>query len=41
MPLHPALVTLALLPQSQWQGLVHLDAIKVLPQSSVCLQRPH
>jgi hypothetical protein len=29
VPLHPALVTLALLPRSQWQGLVHLDAIKV------------
>lgn len=28
VPLHPALVTLALLPRSQWQGLVHLDAIK-------------
>ena len=28
-PLHPSLVTLALLPRSQWQGLVHLDAIKV------------
>ena len=28
--LGPALVTLALLPRSQWQGLVHLDAIKVL-----------
>jgi hypothetical protein len=29
-PLHPSLVTLALLPRSQWQGLVHLDAIKVV-----------
>ena len=29
VPLHPALLTLALLPRSQWQGLVHLDAIKV------------
>ncbi|BDA46919.1 probable guanine nucleotide-binding protein subunit beta-like protein at C-terminar half [Coccomyxa sp. Obi] len=28
VPLHPTLVTLALLPRSQWQGLVHLDAIK-------------
>ena len=27
--LSPDLVTLALLPRSQWQGLVHLDAIKV------------
>ena len=27
--LTPDLVTLALLPRSQWQGLVHLDAIKV------------
>ena len=30
-PLHPSLVTLALLPRSQWQGLVHLDAIKARP----------
>ena len=29
VPLEPALVTLALLPRSQWQSLVHLDAIKV------------
>ena len=28
VPLEPALVTLALLPRSQWQSLVHLDAIK-------------
>ena len=27
--LSPDLITLALLPRSQWQGLVHLDAIKV------------
>ncbi len=32
-PLEPELVTLSLLPRSQWQSLVHLDAIKV----SVCL----
>lgn len=36
VPLHPALVTLALLPRSQWQGLVHLDAIKVSFSSAVC-----
>lgn len=29
VPLEPALVTLALLPRSQWQSLVHLDAITV------------
>lgn len=29
-PLEPELVTLSLLPRSQWQTLVHLDAIKVL-----------
>ncbi len=28
-PLEPELVTLSLLPRSQWQSLVHLDAIKV------------
>lgn len=28
-PLEPHLVTLSLLPRSQWQSLVHLDAIKV------------
>ena len=27
-PLAPALVTLSLLPRSQWQSLVHLEAIK-------------
>ena len=27
-PLAPQLVTLSLLPRSQWQSLVHLDAIK-------------
>lgn len=27
-PLAPALVTLSLLPRSQWHNLVHLDAIK-------------
>ncbi len=27
--LSPGLITLALLPRNQWQGLVHLDAIKV------------
>ena len=31
--LSPDLVTLALLPRSQWQGLVHLDAIKVSIQT--------
>ena len=31
VPLEPALVTLALLPRSQWQSLVHLDAIKARP----------
>lgn len=30
-PLEPQLVTLSLLPRSQWQSLVHLDAIKVAP----------
>ena len=30
-PLEPQLVTLSLLPRSQWQSLVHLDAIKVGP----------
>lgn len=35
-PLEPELVTLSLLPRSQWQTLVHLDAIKVLHASS-CL----
>lgn len=29
-PLEPQLVTLSLLPRSQWQSLVHLDAIKVV-----------
>lgn len=29
-PLEPELVTLSLLPRSQWQTLVHLDAIKVM-----------
>ena len=28
-PLVPQLVTLAMVPRSQWQSLVHLDAIKV------------
>lgn len=28
-PLEPQLVTLSLLPRSQWQSLVHLEAIKV------------
>lgn len=32
-PLEPELVTLSLLPRSQWQTLVHLDAIKVLHAS--------
>lgn len=27
--LSPELITLALLPRSQWQGLLYLDAIKV------------
>lgn len=38
-PLSPDLVTLALLPRSQWQGLVHLDAIKVsCGASMVCVE---
>lgn len=32
-PLEPELVTLSLLPRSQWQTLVHLDAIKVSLQA--------
>ena len=28
-PLEPHLLTLSMLPQAQWQNLVHLDAIKV------------
>ena len=37
--LSPDLVTLALLPRSQWQGLVHLDAIKVRVRThaAICL----
>ena len=38
-PLEPELVTLSLLPRSQWQSLVHLDAIKVrLPLSQRLVQ---
>ena len=35
VPLEPQLVTLSLLPRSQWQSLVHLDAIKV--QHPMCI----
>ena len=35
-PLEPELVTLSLLPRSQWQTLVHLDAIKVLLHAFSC-----
>lgn len=35
--LSPDLVTLALLPRSQWQGLVHLDAIKVCVKTHAAL----
>lgn len=27
----PEMITLAMLPKSQWQGLVHFDTIKVCP----------
>ena len=35
-PLEPQLVTLSLLPRSQWQSLVHLDAIKVTSPPLAC-----
>ena len=34
VPLEPELVTLGMLPRSQWQGLVHLETIKVGPWAS-------
>lgn len=33
LPLAPELVTLSMLPRSQWQGLIHLDVIKVRPRA--------
>ena len=35
-PLAPELVTLSLLPRSQWQSLVHLEAIKARNRSVSC-----
>ena len=35
--LSPGLITLALLPRSQWQGLVHLDAIKVRKSAPITM----
>lgn len=37
-PLLPQLVTMSMLPKSQWQNLIHLDAIKVCADS---LWQPH
>lgn len=34
-PLAPQLLTLSLLPRTQWQSLMHLDAIKVGPTSAM------
>ena len=38
--LSPGLITLALLPRSQWQGLVHLDAIKVSKSAPITMHGP-